>query len=290
MVGLFTMRGPEFLQLYVILCFLACGLLSVVRWGLEPQPQSFDQVRDPYVIAYLRGELGELIRVVTLSLALRGLLNVDKKGIQTVNSSEIERARVPIEKLVLTVCQQRSTPVLIEANAQVRAAGRDYERHLLERGLVVSESAVQKCQLWAWVAFAALALLAIVKIVVALSTGHSNVMGLFVCLLIVSIFLLRGARYRLTRLGREALKDLRELFAHLKDRRDNLPKTAISEATLLAALFGVYSLMGIDRAAWTRMFVRVDTSSSNGGVSGCGGGCGGGGGGCGGGGCGGCGS
>ena len=290
MVSLFTLHGPEFLRLYVFLCFLVCGVVYGVRWSLEPRPQSFEQVRDPYVIAYLRGELDELIRVVTLSLTLRRLLNVDKKGIETVDVSEIERARVPIEKLVLTVCRLRATPVLIEANAQVRAAGRDYERHLLERGLVVGEAALQKCQLWAWFGFAALALVAGVKIVVALNTGHSNVMGLFVCLLIATIVLLRGARFRLTRRGREALKDLRELFAHLNDRRDSLAKTAISEATLLAALFGVYSLMGIDRSAWTRMFIRVDTSSSNGGVSGCGGGCGGGGGGCGGGGCGGCGS
>ena len=290
MVSLFTMRGPQFLPLYAFLCFLAYGVVCWVRLGLEREPELFDQVRDPYVIAYLRGELDELIRVVTLSLALRRLLNVDTKGIQTVDATEIERARVPVEKLILTVCRQRASPVLIEANAQVRAVGRDYQRHLLERGLVLSEADMQKHRLWAWSALAGLALLAMVKVVVALSTGHSNVIGLLVCLLIASIVLLRESRYRLTRRGRLALEDLRTLFAHLKDRGDSLPKNAISEATLLAALFGVYSLMGIDRKAWARMFVRVDTSGSNGGVSGCGGGCGGGGGGCGGGGCGGCGS
>ena len=290
MVWLFTLRGPEFLPLYVFLCFLAYGVVNCVRLSLEPRPERFDPVRDPYVIAYLRGELDELIRVVTLSLTLRRLLNVDIKGIQTIDVSEIERARVPIEKLVLTVCRQRASPVLIEANAQVRAAGRDYQRHLLELGLVLSEGAMQKHRLSVWLAFAGVALVGIVKIVVALRTGHSNVMGLIVCLLFATIVLLRQVGHRLSWRGRAALKDLRTLFAHLQERGDSLPKTAISEATLLAALFGVYSLMGIDRRAWTRMFVRVDTSGSNGGVSGCGGGCGGGGGGCGGGGCGGCGS
>jgi uncharacterized protein (TIGR04222 family) len=291
MVWLFTLPGPEFLKLYVACGFLGYFVVHGLGMTQEPEPDSFQQVRDPYLIAYLRGELDELIRVVTLSLALRGLLTVDSKGIQTVDPAEIERAKVPIEKLMLTISRQRASPVLLNANAQVQAVGQDYRRELHERGLIWSDAAVQTRRYWGWGAFAVLALMGIAKIAVALSTGHPNIMGLIVVLIVTGIVLWRDARYRLTRRGRIALQDLRTLFAHLKDRRNNLPKTAISEATLLAAVFGVYSLMGIDRNAWTRMFVRVDTAGSNGGVSGCGSGCGGGGGGgCGGGGCGGCGS
>jgi len=122
MVWLFTLPGPLFLRIYLIACLLSFVGVFWLRAALEPEPENFQQIRDPYVVAYLRGELDELIRVVTLSLALRGLLKVDSKGIQTVDPAEIERAQVPIEKALLAACRQRATPVLIEANAQIQAA------------------------------------------------------------------------------------------------------------------------------------------------------------------------
>jgi len=144
MVRLLTLPGPVFLQIFIslsILTFLGLNWLSAV---LEPEPQSFAQVRDPYLIAYLRGELDELIRVAILTLTLRGLLKVDSQGIQTVDAAEIKRAQVPIEKVTLTACLQRATPALIEANSRVRAVGRDYQRQLIERGLVNSEASLQR--------------------------------------------------------------------------------------------------------------------------------------------------
>ena len=111
MMALLTLPGPQFLTVFFVLGFLELTLLSVIVEYLAPAAQDAAIVRDPYVIAYLRGELDELIRVVTLSLTLRGLLKVDSKGIQTVDPTEVERAREPIEKVVLTVCRDRRAHV-----------------------------------------------------------------------------------------------------------------------------------------------------------------------------------
>jgi uncharacterized protein (TIGR04222 family) len=293
MMGLLTLPGPEFLVVFVVISLLVFCALQLASDSFETEALNLTAVRDPYVIAYMRGELDELIRVVTLSLTLRGLLKIDSKGIQTVHPSEIERAQAPIEKVVLTACTERSTPVLIEANSRVRAVGRDYQRHLLERGLVRSEAGQRRRWLWVGSAIVGLVLLAVAKIAVALSTGHNNILFLVLAVIAMSIVLLHLGRRRLTSRGTDALKELTTLFAHLKDRRDSLAPSAIAEATLLAAVFGVYSLGRIDRTAWNRMFVTVDTAKYTAASGGCGSSCGGGGGGgCGGGGggCGGCGS
>lgn len=292
MMELLTMQGPHFLLLFLFLIFMACLMVDGVGKPAIAVDGDLVRIRDPYLIAYLRGELDELIRVVTLSLTLRGLLKIDSKGIQVADPSEIERVQVPIEQVILAACRGRATPVLIEANSGVRGVGQEYRRQLVGAGLLLDDSALQTRWYAMWVAIVLLSVLAIAKIIVALNTGHSNVLFLIVAVILSDIGLLSLGRRRLTRRGAATLKDLATLFAALKARREPLPATAISEATLLAAVFGVYSLMGIDRDAWARMFVRINTSTP-GGAGGCGGGgCGSGGGGCsggGGGGCGGCG-
>src|SRR5579862_824367 len=103
MMWLLTLRGPEFLLVYIAVAAWAYGGAYWISLKMESEPRDRTPVRDPYVIAYLRGGLGELIRVVVLSLTLRGLVNFEERGIQTTDPEEIERARVPVEKVMLVV-------------------------------------------------------------------------------------------------------------------------------------------------------------------------------------------
>lgn len=88
------------------------------------------------------------------------------------------------------------------------------------------------------------------------------------------------------------LRELGGLFQALKRSPIKLPGSAITEATMLAAVFGVYVLPAGDRETWRKLFPHPLAQNASGsstgsgcGSSGCGGG-----GSCGGGGCGGCGS
>ncbi len=278
---MFTLRGPEFLALYAGLAILVYVAVNTVINGRETRLQADPRIRDPYAIAYLRGDIRELIRVVALSLCLRGLLRIDKKTFHTVTELEIDRVQVPIETQVLKMSTLDCAPPQIVSDPQIKAiVEASYRADLLRRGLLADSHV--KGQRWIIVlpACAVLVLIAFIKIQVALATGHPNI-GFLVILTGITVVAFCGrARARRTAAGNAALRKLTVLFASLRKRA--IPKTAgaVSEAALLAAVFGVYAVTGLDRISWARMF----PSDSSGSGSSCGssGGCGGGGGGCGG--------
>jgi uncharacterized membrane protein YgcG len=126
--------------------------------------------------------------------------------------------------------------------------------------------------------------IAMIKILVALSTGHSNVFFLVILAIAGTALLVRRALTRRTLAGNTALQNLRVLFGSLwRARRRGKKVEDPSEAALLAAVFGVYTVGAFDSIAWARMFPSKANSDSCSGGGSCGsGGCGGGGGGCGG--------
>ena len=117
---MFTLRGPEFLVLFAalsVIVFVAVHTWIVAR---ETSLQSDPRVRDPYEIAYLRGDTRELIRVVALSLCIRKLLSIGKTTIQTVNAAEIDRVQLPIEKELLRVCRTPCQPLALAQVAELK--------------------------------------------------------------------------------------------------------------------------------------------------------------------------
>ncbi len=114
---MFTLRGPEFLVLFAGLFVVVYAVVEALDLDLrETRLPSDTRIRDPYAIAYLRGESRELLRVVAMSLVLRRLLAVEGKTFLTVNSAEIDRVQIPVEKQVLRLCQQPySAPGLVAA-------------------------------------------------------------------------------------------------------------------------------------------------------------------------------
>ena len=54
------------------------------------------------------------------------------------------------------------------------------------------------------------------------------------------------ATFRRTYAGNAALRNLTSLFASLRSRRAQKSPDAVSEAALLAAVFGIYGVAGLD--------------------------------------------
>ena len=289
-----TMPGPQFLILFVAICVAVYVCVTVVIGMGETGARGERRIRDPYLIAYLRGATDESIRVATLALVLRGLLQVKTSEFRTADPSEIDRAAVPIEKALLSTCREGASPAQILLNTGVRTAADHYHNRLVDAGLIPGEAAQTLRQRAVLIGIAVLVTVAAAKIMVALSTGHHNILFLIILAGVAAVLLFAKLNERLTRRGRAALRDLRTLFASMKSRSRTLPANAVPEVTLLAAVFGVYLPPGMAQGAWEKMFPLPNTGPSSGydtssSASSCGsgGGCGGGGGG---GGCGGCGS
>jgi uncharacterized protein (TIGR04222 family) len=279
---MFTLRGPQFLVLFVGLAVLVYVVVNTVINARETGLESDERIRDPYAIAYLRGDLRELIRVVALSLCLRGLLKIDKRTFRTVTQLEIDRVQVPIETKVLQLCSHDCAPAELVKNPSIQSiVETTYRRDLIHRGLLADSRVIGRRWPIVLLGFAVLALLALLKIKVALATGHRNI-GLLVILTgITLIVFLSRAGARRTSAGNDALRKLSTLFASLRKRDAPRSADAVSEAALLAAVFGIYGVAGLDSISWARMFPN-DSSGSGSSSCGSSGGCGGGGGGCGG--------
>ena len=285
---MFALRGPEFLVLFaglsVVVYVIVHTMIVTREAGLPSEPR----IRDPYTIAYLRGDTRELIRVVALSLCLRGLLKINNATFQTVTELEIDRVQLPIETVFLRLCRAPCQPAALARAPQFMSAVDAYQRDLTRRGLLANDQ-VKRAR-WALVLLgsALLVLLALMKISIALATGHTNIVFL-IMLTVVAVFVLLGrVSARRTCAGNTALRNLANLFASLRSRRAPKSAEAVSEAALLAAVFGIYGVAGLQASAYARMFPTSDSSFVGTGSSCSSSGCGGGGGG--GGGCGGCGS
>src|SRR6202030_574635 len=96
--AMLTLPGPQFLILFVGICVTVYLLVTLVIEMAKTGSSAERRIRDPYLIACLRGDTDGSIRVATLALVLRRLLKVDDSELKTVDGSEIDRADVPIEK------------------------------------------------------------------------------------------------------------------------------------------------------------------------------------------------
>jgi uncharacterized protein (TIGR04222 family) len=161
-----------------------------------------------------------------------------------------------------------------------------YEEELTRLGLLPDQDHQEARSLRLGVALLVVLGLAIIKIVVAVNTGHRNIGFLIVLAIIFTIVVVSISRPRRTRAGERMIADLRTLFGSLKDRSSNLQNGANStEFALMAAIFG---MSAVPQAK--TLFPRAASGAGCGSACGSDGGSSGGdGGGDGGGGCGGCG-
>ena len=101
MANPFDLPGPEFLIFYAILGALTIGLLWFARRTSEADDAPRIDYSDPYLLAYLRGGEKEVIRVVTVSLIDRGLLQTNDDQLVAANENAVNIVRRPIEKALL---------------------------------------------------------------------------------------------------------------------------------------------------------------------------------------------
>jgi uncharacterized protein (TIGR04222 family) len=284
----FNLSGPQFLAFYAACAIVVLLVTRAIRRRAEdgePLKLAFD---DPCAIAFLRGGAAEAIRVAAFSLLDRGLLRLDQGKLHARSAAEIQFARRPIERALLTRFQVPGDAKDIAGDAALARHCSAYQAELEKRRMLPDEQQRAARSRMMWIAIGVLCLLALVRIAQAVAVGRGNIWFLVALAVLAAVLAAAGTRTRLTRLGDRTLADLRTLFGGLRRRRTQLtPGGASNEAALLAAVFGL--------AALPPAFAEIrsalgpapsgDGGSSggdSGGSSGCGGGGDGGGGGCGG--------
>lgn len=304
----FTLRGPDFLGFYFIWgigAFAALWALREIRERRSPlsgtprwTPGTYPGEGDAYAIALLRGGPTEAARALLGRLVADGHLAVDGRQLKAPDTPPDGSRLGLIENDVLRSVFPNPGSAVEAQDAQQQAA-RAMERwiaemqaELLRQGLVPDES--QRNSHWLFCRFALVSVpgVGVVKLLVALATGHSNI-GILLILIVVystlSVLVFRPPRQTLA--GRQYLSWLTGSHTGLMQMIIEGRRTGAGELALAAGIYGLEALPVLSPLTTAlRPPVQVDSgcSSSGCGSSSCGGGCGGGG--CGGGGCGGCGS
>ena len=286
----FDWRGPEFLVFYVILGVVVIAVVAVLRRRSEPAVALAAPLTDYLKIAYLRGGPDEALRVATISLLDRGLIEVvDQHHVKT-SSAKMPAGLQRTEARLLETCTNSTRASAIVADTSLKmTVATECEGHLVRAGLLPDDRVKADRQSLLIGGLALLGFVALIKIGVALSRGRTNIGFLIIALAVFGYVLFRVASPSRTLAGEAMLADLRQLFTALKDRTWSIgTRGETQELALVAAVFGISALPG--RAAVSEQLFRKPqsaSSSSCGSGSSCGSSCGGGG--CGGG-CGGCGS
>ncbi len=303
----FTLSGPPFLGFYAVLALLM--LAAYWYWASaaeDPDGSSSltDLTADPYKIAYLRGGEEETVRLALINLVDRGLLQNRGTTISATLKAHEEFLGRPLDRAILAHCKAPSVPQALLEAAAVRSACGAYKDELMRKGLLPSDNRRSAVFAGLVVVLGLLGGLAVVRILMSLARGHSNVLFLIVLAAAACWAAYRIYSRRSTPAGRRALASLETLMQRLKARAHTLGKGgATNEALLVAAVFGIHQLPGGGFPFIEQMFPRPRKSNSRDGSSSCssssgcssastdsgssdsgGAGCGGGGGGCGGGG------
>ncbi|MFH0997171.1 MAG: TIGR04222 domain-containing membrane protein [Pseudomonadota bacterium] len=286
-------RGPAFLAFYIGLGMMVNLLLRSLISRQEKQTALIRQSPiDPYKIACLRVNHLETLRLVLFSLIDRGLLKAsgDRVAAET-NAGEVVRR--PLEKAIAAFfAEPRQVKELFKDSGTVDVA-KDYQQALVSEGLLAGPKVYFARMPSALVALFLLLGVSITKIISAFSRGHHNVLFLLILTLVFGNWTVAIWKKKRTGAGDQVLREAQLKFKSLKGRAKSVrPGGTTSDASFLAAVFGLSVLPAMYFPYIPTIFPRA-ASSSGGDSGGCGGGgCGSsgcGGGGCGGG-CGGCGS
>jgi uncharacterized protein (TIGR04222 family) len=284
----FDLPGRDFLVFYAFLGTLTIGLLWLARRASEAGDAPRIDYSDPYLLAYLRGGQSEVIRVVTVSLIDRGLLQSNDDQLVAVNQNAVNIVHRPIEKALLQHFRFRANASSAFTSPAILSTCQEYKDTLQRLGLLPDES-IQRARLWRFViAVIVLTGVAALKILIALQRGRTNIFFLLLLAVFFVFVAIRVHNPLRTRRGDALLADLRNLFSSLKARARMLrPGGETADAALLMAVFGLDALptaaFPYARRFQSKSTALSTTSCGSACGSSCGSSCGGGGG------CGGCG-
>lgn len=284
----FQLTGFSFLAFYLVTGILVVWALR--RWirHSESSDAPAQNLTDPYLIAHLRAGKNEALRVATVALLDRGLLQTEGDKVKTRNSDTVAIAKRPIEKAVLRKFLSAGEAHEVFKDAGALAACKEYEDALAAQGLIANVGVWIGRMLPAFFALMTLVLVTVTKVNIAFSQGRHNVGFLIFLTIVFAIVVMVILMKRLTGRGEAMLADLRDLFSRLKGRAKTLRAGGQSnEAAMVAAVFGLAVLPASNFPFMENLYPKKSTdgsgcgsssscSSSDGGSS-CSGGCGGGG-------------
>lgn len=287
----FDLRGPEFLAFYVVLCLAVTAVVAALRRRSEVATGAGGPLTDYLRIAYLRAGPEEALRIATLALMDRGLLElVDEHNVKAARP-DVPAGLQRTEQRLLESCREpaRASALLADETLRMTAAT-ECESQLVRAGLL-PDATMKANRLWLlMIASLALGFVAGLKILIALSRGRTNIALLIIAGVVFGFVIYRVTNPFRTAAGDAMLADLRTLFWALKDRVSSLSlgaTTGGNELALAAAVFGIGSLPASVGSLETIFRKPASTSSSGCGTScgssggsscgggGCGGGCGG---------------
>jgi uncharacterized protein (TIGR04222 family) len=286
MANPFDLPGPQFLIFYVVLGVFTISILWLARQASEAADAPRIDYSDPYLLAYLRGGAAEVIRVATVSLIDRGLLQMTDDQLVDVNQSAVNIVRRPIEKALLQHFRFRAKASSAFTSPAILSTCEEYRDALQRLGLIPDES-ISRARLWRLcVAVVLLSGVAALKILIALQRGRTNIFFLVLLVVFFVFIAIRVHNPLRTRRGDALLADLRSLFSSLKARAAMLrPGGETADAALLMAIFGLEALPAVSFPYAKQLQPKSSASSTSSCGSACGSSCGsscGGGGGCGG--------
>ena len=290
----FDLKGPEFLLFYGMLSAVVLTVAWLVRRVMESSdsvyPVRTALAGDPYKVAALRGGKTAMLSVSMLSLIDRGLLAVSGTNVSTAGGlASVEKVRRPLEKAILQKYLVPGRPDAVHLDGGITVVAEGETKQLEEAGLL--PNAAQR-------AFRNLLLLAVLvvllgvagyKIHVALARGRHNILFLAIMAVVAALVARALVKPRVTPLGDDALKQIREQCRPLYSRRKSLSRGGSGlELALLAAVFGFTALPDFAREETRGLRLGDDSiqsttgsscgsscSSGSCGGGGCGGGCGG---------------
>jgi len=280
--------GPEFLLFYIaIATILNFALYFWVRFSEPvgvPDARANVLLRDPYMLAYLRGGAVETIKLAIFGMTERGLLTPLNALVKSDAKAMAANNNI-IEKQVATQClASRHVHDLAKMSA-LRMVADNYAEPLKERGLIASRSEYNRRLPMLLLIGGLLVLLPVAKIIVAISRGRPNIIFLVVLSVFAIFTCWRIFLTQRTKRGTYALQMQQSLFHRLLNRVKQLASSgATNEAILVAAAFG-FSKLPSARFPLAHLLRRDPRQSSNSsdssscssscGGGGCGGGCGG---------------
>jgi uncharacterized protein (TIGR04222 family) len=299
MTDLLHMKGPEFLVFYISWgagIFLLAWLARLLwRWmaqtavpGARWAPGIYPVEGDAYAIALLRGGTKEVAVTALGRLVAEGFLHLEKDALHPNGKKSADRSRLAaIEEQALAACGSSSIAppeALSRVVRRLEPKLSGVQTDLEMSGLAPGADQRAGYHVIGLVALLLVTGLGLLKLFVALGTGHKNVLFLII-LLVISLILgvaltkpplqtVAGARY---------LKWLKSSHQGLVKMVGAGRRQSFGELALVAGIFGLEILPTL--APLKRALIPPPSTSSGGGdTTGCGGGggCGGGCGGCGG--------
>lgn len=242
----FYWTGPWFLAAYLVFGLIVYyGVRELLlRQELRNPHAQLTLADDPYRIAFLRGGALEAVKIAAIVLVDRGLLRADGPLLETASADSVRFASHDIERDVLQLYlgrQGHSKELAVQADAFPSCQA--YLQSLTQQELLVGAPLLRRRERFTWPAHYLLLTVALVKAIIAVSTGHYNLLFLAI---MTAVFLLklRGLRTSATSLAAQRLlSDLRMLFSRLNMRSSRLVAgNGSADMALLAAIFGIGAL------------------------------------------------